>query len=297
MLFDITDDKLEYSEIFDEFPGISAHSLEYTACFCGETKGQLLADTTRHRNFQPVIACAKCGSLRANPYFTADTVSHYYGEVYGPVKRKDEPAEQLQARQRVASLAPFLEPHLDHVDSILDFGGGAGGRVLDLMDGKRTVALFEVEGTYSAAGYAAGLAHHEPGRRYDLVVVSHVIEHLLDPTADIAKVIAEHCQPDGYLLVATPIIDRVKARKWLRLLHIAHKYYFTHDALIGLIGSLGGTMVAEDGVDTYLFRLGAPVAEPRVRAAYARGAAMTRRAVAGVYRQRLLREMFRRLAG
>ncbi|MDN3718989.1 methyltransferase domain-containing protein [Roseibium salinum] len=81
---------------------------------------------------------------------------------------------------------------------------------------------------------------YDKEKKYDLVVVSHVIEHMIDPVRQINEIISQCCRPDGLLLVATPIIDRQPARQWLQHFHIAHKYYFTHDALIGLMAGLGG---------------------------------------------------------
>lgn len=295
MLFPIDDDRLDYRDGFDEFPGRRAHAFEFTLCACGHEAGRLVATTTRHRNFLPVMACARCGTLRANPYFTRETAGHYYAHVYGPVKRQGMTPEKLQARQRGDSLAPFLAPHLDGVGSVLDFGGGAGGRTIELIAPGRTVALHEVEGDYSAAAYRAGLARHEEGTRYDLVVVSHVIEHLLDPRAEIGEVIERHCTPGGLILVATPLIDHHPSHKWLRLFHFAHKYYFGSEALTGFMAELGAELVAKDGVETFLFRLGRQPDEGFAAACYARGAATTARAIRAAELRLPLRRLRRRL--
>lgn len=242
----------------------------------------------------PILACSRCGTLRSTPYFTPDTAKFYYETVYGPVKRRGQAPSEHFAHQRNNTLVPFLEPYLHEFETVLDFGGGSGGRTADLLSRGKAVSLLEVEGEYSEQAFRSGLSRHEDGAKYDLVIVSHVIEHLLDPRAEMQTVIDTYCKEGGYLLVATPIIDYVKARKWLRLFHYAHKYYFTRDALTGLIVGLSGNLIYHDNVDNFLFRLGAGDGPQSADALYERGAAATRQAIKEAERELFWRRLLRR---
>lgn len=267
MLFSINDNSLAYDENFDEFPNRCKHSFHPSVCICGERDGLIIANTSRHRNFLPILACSNCGSLRSTPYFSADTAKHYYGEVYGAVKRHATTPEELQHRQLETSIKLVLGSYYEHASSILDFGGGAGGRTLEgVKDGKK-VALIEVEGEFSETAYAAGIKPHVNGDRYDLVVISHVIEHLLDPKAEIGSIIKDYCKTDGLLYIATPIIEETKTRKWLGLFHIAHKYYFTRKSLEGLLFELGARPEANIGRDGVVFKItGVPMPDQAIAA-------------------------------
>jgi SAM-dependent methyltransferase len=271
MLFSIDDPQLRYLKIFDEFPNRQNYSFEFTSCFCGEKKGKIISTTSRHRNFMPIIMCKQCGSLRSNPYFTKQTAEAYYRHIYGPVKRGGISALDHQSHQQKASLCFFLEPYLPQFETVLDFGGGSGGRTMDLMQRGKKLSLLEVEGTYSQAAYDAGFSMHETGNRYDLVVVSHVIEHLLDPREEVSNIIRDYCKPEGLILIATPLIDYVNPEKWLHLFHIAHKFYFTKDALLGLMLELGALPIADDHHETFLFRLNGHKDHAAGRASYNRG--------------------------
>jgi len=279
MLFDINKTGYKFREQFNEFPDIEKHTFEFTKCACGSTEATVVSTVSRHRNFQPIVACENCGTLRANPYFTEETADFYYRNVYGNVKRTDRSPQQLFREQRELSLVPFFGDVSDTFETVLDYGGGAGGKTADFLDAGKAVSLYEVENKYSQYAFENGIQPHDAAKRYDLVIVSHVIEHMIDPLRQMRTIIEECCTPDGLLLVATPIIDRQRARQWLQHFHIAHKYYFTEDALIGLMASLGCTLVKQNNADCFLFRVGR-AADPELAARHYRaGADKTRSAI------------------
>ena len=276
VLFDFNDSHHKYREVFDEFPDIENFDFRFTTCSCGSTRSFVISTVSRHKNFMPIVACADCGTLRANPYFTAETATHYYGKVYGKVKRAAMTPEKLFADQRQRSLAPMLGNLSEAFETVLDFGGGAGGKMFDLLEKGKTVFLHEVEDEYSQFAYTQGIQPYDKTQKYDLVVVSHVIEHMIDPSTQMADLIRDCCTENGLLFVATPIIDRQRARQWLQHFHIAHKYYFTHDSLIGLMAGLGCTLVTHNNADGFLFRVGGEPDQDFIAECYARGAQKTR---------------------
>lgn len=289
MLFDYNKSHLKYREAFDEFPNIEEFDFRFTKCACGAKDFNVVSTVSRHRNFLPVVACTACGTLRANPYFTEETASHYYKNVYGKVKRSNRTPQQLFSEQRAKSLAPFLGEFGDEFTTVLDYGGGAGGKTADLIDIGKSVSLHEVESEYSQYAFTQGISPYDRARKYDLVVVSHVIEHMLDPAAQMADIIRDCCEEDGLLMVATPIIDRQRARQWLQHFHISHKYYFTHDALVGLMAQLGCTLLRHNNNDTFMFRVGATPDPKLVAESYAKGAVKTKTLVEAELRPTLRR--------
>ncbi|MEP3278160.1 MAG: class I SAM-dependent methyltransferase [Stappiaceae bacterium] len=276
MLFDFNNNRHKYREEFDEFPHIENHDFRFTKCICGNTRSYLISTVSRHRNFLPIVACSGCGTLRANPYFSEETAAHYYGQVYGKVKREGRTPEQLFNEQRKKSLSPFLSEFKEEFSTVLDFGGGAGGKTSELRSLGKSISLHEVEGEYSQFAYAQGILPYDSTLKYDLVVVSHVIEHMIDPVTQMGEIVRDCCTENGLLLVATPIIDRQRSRQWLQHFHIAHKYYFTHDALIGMMAALGCSLIHQNHKDAYLFKVGVDPDSDFVSSSYAKGAEKTR---------------------
>lgn len=279
MLFDINKTDHKFREQFDEFPDIEKHTFEYTTCVCGGTEATVVSTVSRHRNFQPIVACETCGTLRANPYFTEETADFYYRNVYGNVKRTDRSPQQLFREQQALSIVPFFADVMGEFETVLDYGGGAGGKTADFLEAGKVLSLYEVENKYSQYAFENGIKPHDPSARYDLVIVSHVIEHMIDPVRQMREIIDECCTPEGLLLVATPIIDRQRARQWLQHFHIAHKYYFTEDALIGMMASLGCRLVKQNDADSFLFRVGGTPDMETARKHYRAGADRTRAAI------------------
>lgn len=276
MLFDFNTSNLKYREKFDEFPDIENFNLRFTICPCGSTKHFVVSTVSRHRNFMPIVACSDCGTLRSNPYFTEETAAHYYTNVYGTVKRVALTPKQLFEKQKNASFAPFLSDLIDKFDTVLDYGGGAGGRTAEFLSFGKAVSLHEIEGEYSDYAYSMGIRFHCKENKYDLVVVSHVIEHMIDPVSEMTRLIRDCCSKDGLLLVATPIIDNQPARQWLQHFHISHKYYFNHDAFIGLMAELGCSVVKQNYIDAYVFRVDGKPDRDFINDCYARGAQKTK---------------------
>ena len=176
-------------------------------------------------------------------------------------------------------------PHLDQFQTVLDFGGGSGGRTSGLIDDGKELSLIEVESDYSEAAYDLGIKRHQDGAKYDLIVVSHVIEHLLDPKKEIGDVIKDYGKPSGLIAISTPMIEFVKPYKWLSMFHISHKYYFNIPALIGLMAEIGARPIAQDSTGSVLFRISEPDLEEGA-AQYAKGLRLAQR-LEGSARRRL----------
>lgn len=87
---------------------------------------------------------------------------------------------------------------------------------------------------------AHGLAYHEgtlatfaPDRRFDLIVMLDVLEHLHDPIGDLGRC-ARLLKPSGLVVVATCDIGSLAARyyglRWRQLV-ISHTFYWTRASL------------------------------------------------------------------
>lgn len=106
--------------------------------------------------------------------------------------------------------------------SILDFGAGSGYLVRILLDNHYYVSAFDPsegrESTLSdSVGDHSGFLGLENGatdRRYDAVILSEVIEHLLDADYELVlNRVSQFVKPGGVLIVTTPNAEDVEAKK------------------------------------------------------------------------------------
>lgn len=189
---------------------------------CGNTEPEVLAQLTLPQpSHSPLpsgyrlVACAACDFTYADTPAAQADYDHYYQQLAkygGPTGTGagQNPADQ----QRLEQLADRLENLLPGKDAaILDIGCGAGG----LLQALHTRGYTRAEGLDPdpAAVAAArarglpvrtGLATESPtlyvGRRFDLIVLSHVAEHLRD--LDWLDNLPRLLDPRGTLYVEVP---------------------------------------------------------------------------------------------
>jgi SAM-dependent methyltransferase len=149
-------------------------------------------------------------------------------------------AESPSERARARRLFRLLRRHLPKVGRprILDFGGGDGrlmsdfvahGCECDVVD-YRTDAL---PGVHRQGNTLADLPSDS---KYDLVVCSHVIEHVADPLPTL-QVLKEHLKPRGRLYVEVPM--EIWGRAPLHTEPVTHVNFFTPASLRQLMERAG----------------------------------------------------------
>lgn len=136
----------------------------------------------------------------------------------------------VQDRRKV--LEPLVRRYPGSCD-LLDVGCGAGGYLQAARELGCTAKGLEPSATHATVGRTLGLdieqAYFEPGmfpdESFDLVILSHVIEHIYDPQAFLAE-LYRVVRPGGTLLVITPSADslvaRLSGREWVMLKPIDH---------------------------------------------------------------------------
>lgn len=161
-----------------------------------------------------VSACAECGFVYADtPGSAADYARHY-----AEFSHYEDPAiatgggEQAFDRQRLSETAGWIAQQVAADARVLDIGCGNGGLLLALkecgfcrlagMDPSETcVTRLQLHGLEASRGWLGDLPHAQG--KYDLIILSHVLEHLLDPRPALASLQAL-LAPAGRVYVETP---------------------------------------------------------------------------------------------
>lgn len=233
LIFDYNNPHHKYKEVHDETGGrLKDLSFKYYDCFCGHAGYTIVSTTTRHHNAFNVAQCTKCGTLRINPYLSDEAVEIYYKEIYGPIKRKNMTADQLFTRQSKSAdeMYEMISRFALKDSLILDYGSGAGGRMMRLKkEGYANVHLFDYDRKYLEYGISKGFKQHEAGNRYDLITLSHVLEHVNQPVEFLQALASDYLNPNGKIYVEVPMFEN--HTKLLGDFHLAHKFYFTAPSL------------------------------------------------------------------
>jgi 2-polyprenyl-3-methyl-5-hydroxy-6-metoxy-1,4-benzoquinol methylase len=196
------------------------------------------------------VRCTQCGLLQSNPQVEKKEVSARYRELHG--------AEYLA--YELENEGPFLalqELALGDVDfyslpkgRVLDVGCATGALLQRLREQGWTVTGIELCGP--SAKYARDVRGlnvlnstledaHFPDLSFDVVLASHLIEHLNDPRSFVQE---SHriLRDGGYLFVTTPNSDGFQARlfgsRW-RSAIFDHLYLFSKKTLGRLLREQG----------------------------------------------------------
>jgi len=147
--------------------------------------------------------------------------------------------------------AAICRKHLPPGGRVLEIGCANGDVLMELRDEFPVVRGIELTEDAADAARARGLdvfcgtlEEYETDEQFDLVFMSHVIEHVLDPVATVRR-IAELLAPGGVLYLETPNVGALDARVWKSgwgLIHYPrHLYLFDRSTILRLLEAGGLT--------------------------------------------------------
>lgn len=211
-----------------------------------------------------ILACNRCGLTFSSPRVEESDLLRYYPSNYHvyhpPTPVRGRP---LGAAVRRLAMAPyslrFGDPDWGPAPfgsgRFLDVGCGAGGllkRMAGLgwhcsgIDISPTAVAVARQAVPAAHVEKATLATFEPDRLFALISMQHVLEHVPDPVATLARC-RQLLEPGGALLVSVPNIESFEAwafgRRWIGLDIPRHLTHFSRVTLTALLERSGFDVV------------------------------------------------------
>ena len=198
--------------------------------------------------------CGGCGTVFQNPRLSIAGLDYYYGDFYEGL---GEEALELvfrasgdAYRSRARTVDEACDPR-----RWLDVGTGHGhfpnaarasfpGTTFDGLDLNEEVEAAARQGWIDRAwrGLFTELAPEMAAEPYDLVSMSHYLEHTLDPRAELAAA-AQALVPGGHLLIEVPDpecrLGRLLGRWWLPWFQPQHLHLIPPDTLGRLLDEEG----------------------------------------------------------
>jgi SAM-dependent methyltransferase len=201
--------------------------------------------------------CVRCGLIQMNPQPSPSAVARRYQEAYGKDYLSYELANEaafLRLQQLALQDAGFdaLEQEMKRrleAPEALDIGCATGALLLYLRDRGWRVTGVEISPSAEYARRERGLdvrslpleKNQFPPDQFDLILASHLIEHLNEPAAFVREV-WRILRPGGCFLVTTPNITGFQARlfgsRW-RSAIFDHLYLFSVRTLKALLTGPG----------------------------------------------------------
>lgn len=187
--------------------------------------------------------CRRCGMVIYAPRPTEQDIDDKYRFLNAALEdatpSKEEPA--ARTRQRAGRLFAMLRPHLRRPLRelrVLDFGGGDGRLMARFVEGGATCHLIDytsrpVAGVSKIGDTEAALP---ADARYDVIVCSHVVEHLANPIGVLSR-LRGHLAPDGVAYVEVPL--EIYRELPIKTEPVTHVNFFTPGSLARLLGTSG----------------------------------------------------------
>lgn len=235
-------------------------SLAPTPCPCaiagaGDT---LLATSDKYGMVNHVVVCDQCGLVRANPRMQAKAYAQFYAHeyrlLYGGTAKPGGRFELMRARR--AGSAQWIRRAFSLANkTVLEIGAG-GGWLLDHLrhDAERVVG-YDYNDVYLDLGRSRGIDLRSGGvdealksdERYDLIVLSQVLEHMLDPIVELTRLRAL-LAPGGQLYIGVPglLNPTTNPMGLMRHFQAAHVYYFSATSLQCLVQQAGFSVLSID---------------------------------------------------
>lgn len=214
---------------------------------CGGLQFDRLANTDRYGMGLITAGCQQCGLVqthpRPSPKAMASFYESHYRAFYQTVQRpSDEYVAKHHKRERLAATAAHLarSTGLQPFDRILDVGCSEGTLFEQLQQQVQSLELFGIEPNPAFASFAVArtgatvvsslseLRDRHFDKRFDLIVVNHVLEHVDNPV-DFLRELSGMLSEAGALYVDVPDVERYQH---VTDLHIAHLFHFSIDSLI-----------------------------------------------------------------
>jgi 2-polyprenyl-3-methyl-5-hydroxy-6-metoxy-1,4-benzoquinol methylase len=212
---------------------------ESIPCLCGNITFDSLALVDRYSMLQQTVICTKCGLIQSNPRMTQESYSRFYSS---DMYRKCYDFENFENKNKYEEIYTIAYGkdifneinkirHIDRSIAVLEFGAGGGWNLLPFTDKKANVLGID----YSPALVKLGKNHGIPmvmggidevHGRFDVIIINHVLEHILDPVVFLKK-ITKHLNNNALVYISVPNILNFGIRQ----IQNAHTYYFTFNSL------------------------------------------------------------------
>jgi 2-polyprenyl-3-methyl-5-hydroxy-6-metoxy-1,4-benzoquinol methylase len=224
---------------------------------CKKNNFILISEKDRFGFFYPTRICKNCGLIQANPYYNEEVLlslyENYYRQIYsmGNIGYKMFFQGESEKGRRIFK---FIEEKLKikiKNKKILEVGCGAGGILKHFKEKENNVKGLDMGGEHFTKETTKHLnlekntlknfINNNKSFKPDIIIYSHVIEHLLNPLEEL-KLVNKISHKDTIIYIEVPSIYRIKKSYQSDILSYfnnAHAFSFTLTSLTNLFKLAG----------------------------------------------------------
>ena len=210
---------------------------------CKQKENKFLFNVESHGDSYPLVKCKVCELVFMNPKPTRHFLDKYYSEKYNYDNFLVNKEQLIDTGKRTLD---FVKKYKKK-GKILEIGCMYGFFLKEANDyGFET---YGIEKSKDAASYARNSLKLSvvssdisdtsfKKESFDIIYMSHVIEHLIDPKAELKK-IYQYLKPNSYLILKCPnfssLSSKLMGKNWSWLCPPEHVYQFSPKTLSNML--------------------------------------------------------------
>ncbi|MBI4160780.1 MAG: class I SAM-dependent methyltransferase [Candidatus Yanofskybacteria bacterium] len=263
--------QLEYRKRFEDKVASGEYVYQKVPCaVCDGYDFEVLAEKDKHGLKITTVVCRQCGLIQTNPRMTKDTAAAFYKDEFrdiyegGEVLRDDTFRNQYKfGRTTELLLSAKTGVKSWKGKTIVEIGCGTGGTLKYFQDRGCIVygAEFDPDCVRHARSNGVDVEQGEissifgKGVSADVVMYSHVLEHVFDPREEL-EFVRKILKPDGVVYTTFPGVRALKhtfQHDFMLMLQNAHNHYFTATTVRNLAKKAGyKTLYVDDEIRAVL---------------------------------------------
>jgi 2-polyprenyl-3-methyl-5-hydroxy-6-metoxy-1,4-benzoquinol methylase len=227
---------------------------------CAVSADLLLAAKDRYGIPLRVVICRTCGLIRTDPRLTGPHFADFYATEYRPLYGGQAVPEdrffetQTTHGEHIVRRLQSSGCRIGPRSLVVEVGCGAGGILQAFRHHGAAIVGCDLGDDYLKFGRTkhgldlrhGTLADLQLNRPADVIVYSHVLEHVLDLNGEIER-INQALAPDGHVYIEVPSVKHIHhgyRGDFLGLLQNAHTFHFTARTLLNVMGRHGFEAIA-----------------------------------------------------
>ena len=240
---------------------------------CSSSDSELIGEKDRYGFYYPTRICKSCGLIFTAPRMTQNSYNKFYNDEYRKLYNGTSvPSQQFFLNQyhKGSKIYDSITSHdlLNDGTSkfVLEVGCGAGGILQYFKQKGHTVKGIDLGDEYINFGrqehgldLTTGMLDTiQLDKLPDLIIYSHVLEHLLDIEKEL-KLIKNISNENTLIYIEVPGVKQIDKNYKMNILTYfqnAHTYHFTLTSLINLFNKHGFVPIYGDEYVRAVFKLG-----------------------------------------
>ena len=248
------------------------YTFEEVICVvCGSSKSEIISEKDRYGLKCTTKICCDCGLVYTSPRMTQESYAGFYNSEYRRLYvGTEKPGNSFFADQKFRGerILKYIRDNSKigkENKEVLEVGCGAGGILSVFKDHGFKITGLDLGEEYLNFGkmnhglnlIKGGLSDLNPDFKADIIIYSHVFEHILNLDAEI-ELIKQHLSTDGIVYIEVPgvkFIHSTYEMNLLKYLQNAHTYHFSLNSLHNIFSRNGFSLVCGDEQIRSIFKL------------------------------------------